>query len=159
MARSTHLIASTTYPIEINSKSTTIVLRFADGVDIDQIVNSINSGTSGNGLSLIFEKIKGYNIFPNVEVYLNLEKDDVPDEKSYVGSISLYGLKQSSAKSQGQAGSGHDKVFDVSKAFINFQGRPNWSTKVFRVSLVSSRPLPEKANLNIERVVLYYYEG
>ncbi len=159
--RVSQLIASNNINFRLKNDSRTFVIAFADNFDIDPILMKLRSDStrSGNNLSLHFENLKGNNFLPVIEVYLNLDRENKPEETNYVGSMALYGLKESSTVSDEHDGSGQDWKFDVGQVFNKVRGQSNWSKKQFKLTLIPYHPLPIEAVLTIGRIELYFNEN
>ncbi|TWJ03199.1 hypothetical protein JN11_00736 [Mucilaginibacter frigoritolerans] len=134
----------------------TIVIDFVNHNDIDESLSQFRSTgfNSGHSLSLLFENMRGNDLVPVIDIYLNLDQEDKSEEKNYVGSMALYGLGESSAND----GAGQDRVFDVGEVFSQLHNQPNWSDSQFKLTLIPSRSPNKDALLTIERIALYYYQ-
>jgi hypothetical protein len=161
MYRVSQLIASNNADFSLKNDSRTIVISFMNNYDIDPILVKLRSAdlNSGSNLSLHFEHLTGNNFLPVIEVYLNLDNENEPKETNYVGSMALYGLKESSRVSHGHVGSGQDWTFDVGEVFNKVRGQSNWSTKQFKLTLIPYQPLSTKAVLTIGCIELYFNEN
>ena len=161
MYKTSKLIASTNTNFELKNDSQTIVIDFVDNSDIDSLLLQLRSAGfySGKTLSLHFEKMKGNNGLPNIDVYLNLDQEKRPKEKNFVGVIALYGLGESSTPSPEYDGSGQHLVFDVGEVFSKVRSQSNWSEKQFKLTLLPYHPLPPDAYLTIGCIDVYFYES
>lgn len=160
MYRITTLIAATTNDALLKNDFCTVGITFINNCDIDSILMQIrlDNIVSGKTLSLHFENLRGNDVLPVIDVYLNLEQESTPREKNYIGSLGLYGLPESSTDSSELYGSGQHRVFDVSRVFNKVRNQSNWSKKNFGVTLISNNLLPINAALTIGRISLYFNE-
>jgi hypothetical protein len=161
MYRVSKLIASASVNFSLKNDSGTIVIDFINNCDIDSLLMELSSDDFdlGNCLSLHFENLKGNDLLPVVDVYLNLYDECVPNEKNYVGAMALYGLSESSTESHEHDGSGQHRVFDVSQVFSTVCSQCNWSKKHFKLTLVPYHSLQIDASLTIGRIALYFNES
>jgi len=161
MYKTSTLIASTHTSFRLKNDSNTIVIDYEENCDIDSLLLQLHStgSSSGKNLSLHFEKLKGDDGLPNIDIYLNLEQPNSPNEKNYVGTLSLYGLGGSSTPSPGYGGSGQSMVFDAGEVFSKVRKQSNWSKKQFKLKLMPERSLPTGAKLTIGRIGLYFHES
>jgi hypothetical protein len=151
--RTSQLIASTSSSFQLRNDSRTIVVDFKKGYNIDSLLKQLHSGDSKKSLSLHLQHIKGSEVLPPIDVYLNLEHGNEPNDSNYVGSMGLYGLPESSEHD----GSGQDKIFNVGPVFSRVRDQRNWSDKQFKLTLFPVSPLP--GPVTIGRVALYYFES
>jgi hypothetical protein len=133
-----------------------ITISFVNHNDIDESLSQFRSVgfNSGHSLSLLFENMRGNDLIPVIDIYLNLDKEDKPEEENYVGSMALYGLGESSAND----GYGQDRVFDVGEIFSKVNKQANWSDSRFKLTLIPDRSSTKDADLTIGRIALYYYQ-
>ena len=151
------LIGSTnsTFTLKSESGRHSVTVDFVHGPEADTILRQLCSDglRSGSGLSLHFEHLRSDDPLPAIDVYLNLENVNTPDEKNYIGSMGLYGIVESTVD-----GTGQDRIFDVGAVFIRVCLQSNWSPEKFSLTLIPSRPLAPETELSIGRIALYYYE-
>ena len=161
MYRVSQIIASTKSNFLWKNDSHTIVVGFMDDCNIDSLLKQLssNGSHSGKNLSLRFENLKGNDLLPVIDIYLNLEQENTPKEKNYVGSMGLYGLAESSIESPGHDGSGQHRIFDVGQVFNSVCTQANWSEKQFKLTLMPYNSLSTDATLAIGRILLYFYES
>jgi hypothetical protein len=154
------LIASTNNSFALKNDSSTIAIDFMNDYDIDPLLLQLHSDGfhSGKLLSLHFENLRGNDLLPVIDIYLNLDEENKPKETNYVGSMALYGLGESSTVSHKHDGYGQDRIFDAGKVFSKVRRQTNWSKKKFNLTLISNHPLPADATLVIGRIALYYNE-
>ena len=150
--RTSQLIASTSSSFQLRNDSRTIVVDFKKEYNIDSLLKQLHSG-SNKSLSLHLQHIKGSDVLPPIDVYLNLEQGNEPNDSNYVGSMGLYGLPESSEN----GGTGQDKIFNVGPVFSRVRAQRNWSGKQFKLTLLPISPLP--GPITIGRVALYYFES
>jgi hypothetical protein len=152
------LIASTSISFLLKNDSRTIVIDFMNNFDIDSLLMQLHSDGfhSDKNLSLHFDNIKGNDLLPVIDIYLNLEQENRPKENNFVGSMALYGLGESSVKTHEHDGAGQHRVFDVGQVFNKVRSQSNWDKKQFSVTLIPYHSLPVEATLTIGRVALYF---
>lgn len=161
MYRASQLIAATDKPFTMKGDPRTIVVGFVNNLDINSILVQLPSNGTGpdNNLSLNFEHITSNDTVPVIDIYLNLDGPGAQTGQNYVGPMSLYGLAESSAKSDGHDGGGQLRIFDVSGVFRGISKQPNWLNKQFSVTLTPSQSLPDGASLTIGRITLYFNQS
>ena len=155
------LIASTNKASTLNNYSRTVILDFINDYDIDTLLTQSGSNELrlDSNLSLHFENLMGNDSLPVIDIYLNLENENVPNDDNYAGSMALYGLSESSAESHEHDASGQNRVFDVAKVFKTVCEQSNWSKKQFSVTLIPNRSFSNKTDLTIGRVALYFHKS
>jgi tyrosinase len=161
MYRISKLIASTNASFSLKNNSQTVAVTFLENWNIETLLLQIDSQSSGSAknLSLHFENIRGNDLLPVIDVYLNLERENMPEENNYVGSMGLYGLGESSTPSQEHDGAGQERLFDVGAVFARVHSQSNWSNKQFNLTLIPNHSLMADAILTIERITLYFNES
>lgn len=153
--RSSQLIASAHVDFSLKNDARTITIDFRDDSATKAILQQLHSPDflSRFNLSLHFENLKGNDVLPVIDVYLNLENEFLPEETNYVGSMALYGIVESSTASAEHDGSGQHRIFNAGQAFVNAYNQSNWSEKQFKLTLIPSDGFVEDA-LVIGRVVV-----
>lgn len=161
MYSASQLIASASVNFSLKNDSHTIVVDFKDNCDIGSLLKQHGSDglNSGKNLSLHFENLRGNDLLPVIDIYLNLGDERAPTDKNYVGAMALYGLGESSAESGEQHGAGQHRVFDVSRVFHTVSSQLNWSEKQFKLTLIPNHSLPKDAILTIGSITLYFNES
>ncbi len=154
------IIASTSNNFELKNDSHTIVIDFMNNFDINSLLILFHSSGfhSRNTLSLHLENISGSGSLPVIDIYLNLNQENLPNEKNHVGSMALYGLSASSNKSIEHSTSGQNRIFDVAHVFNEVRNQSNWSKKKFKLTLIPYRSLSMGTILTIGRVALYFHQ-
>ena len=161
MYHASQLIASSDNNFRLMNESRTVICDFTDDSNIDFILTQFRSNNQGprGRLSLHIENITGDGMLPVIDIYLNLERENEPAEKNYLGSMALYGLSESSAKTSENDGAGQERVFDAGQVFNKMHNQSNWSDNQFRLTLIPARPIPKDASLTIGRVALYFHQS
>jgi hypothetical protein len=131
------------------------VIGFMNNCDIGSILMQFTSDgpNPGKNLSLHFENLRGNDLLPVIDVYLNLGQGEAPNDKNYAGSMALYGLGENSD------GPGLHEIFDVSGVFLKVRSQSNWSEKQFTLTLIPNSSLPNDAILTIGSITLYFNES
>jgi hypothetical protein len=157
MFRNSQLIASSHKNLSFKNDRHTIVVKFINNFDIASLLIQFNSNKfhSRNNLSLHFENIQGNDSSPVIDVYLNLEQENISKIKNYVGTMSLFGLEESSMNSKDHKGKGQHRIFNIEEVFRKVYHQKNWSDKQFILTLISYKSLPADAKLTIGLVTLY----
>jgi hypothetical protein len=156
MFRVSQPLASANVNFSLKNDSQTIVVDFMNNYDIDAL---LWRNYPGDIFSLHFENLRGNDLLPVIDVYMNLEDERAPEDKNYVGSMALYGLSDSSANSKAPHGPGQHRVFDVGQVFRNVSSQSNWSKKQFSLTLIPYRSLPPNAILTIGLITVYFNES
>lgn len=161
MYHASQLIASSDINFRLMNESRTIIVDFTNDGNIDLILTQFSPNSAGprGRLSLHFENITGDGMLPVIDIYLNLERENEPAEKNYLGSMALYGLSESSVKSTEHDGEGQERIFDAGPIFIKMHQQSNWSNDQFKLTLIPARPIPNDASLTIGRVALYFHQS
>lgn len=161
MHRSSQLIASAGSSFVFTNESRSIVLHFIKQFDVSEVLRKIRTNIPhpGNSLTLHFENIKGSDVYPVIDIYMNLEKEDSPSAAKYVGSMALFGVKQSSAVSGNKEGAGQHRVWDADEVMKRVSSQPDWSNDHFRLTLIPNGVLRKDSKLLISKIALYYTES
>ena len=161
MYHASQLIASSDINFRLTNESRTIIVDFTSDDNIDFILTQFRSNRPDfrGRLSLHFENMTGDGMLPVIDIYLNLESENEPAEKNYLGSMALYGLSESSAKSSEHDGAGQERIFDAGQVFTKVYNQSDWSDNQFRLTLIPARPIPKDASLTIGRVALYFHQS
>lgn len=151
------LIASANVNFLLKNDARTIVVDFLDNSFVDALLKQLPSSdfSATYELLLHFENITGNDLLPVIDVYLNPERENAPEEKNFVGSMALYGLGERSTPSKEHDGSGLHVILKAGRPFCEASRHLNWSAKQFRLTLVPASSLPADAILKIGRVALY----
>lgn len=153
------LIASTRQPFSLEGGERTMYVHFAEDSDIDALLDKLSSANDHRAkLSLHLDQLRGNDLLPVIDIYLNLPDEASPAADNYAGSMGLYGLTESSAITATNDGVGQHRIFDVGDLFCKLRHQPGWSHELFRLTLVPARTLAIDAALTIGRVDLYYTE-
>jgi hypothetical protein len=155
------LIATTNSKHTLKKGNNTIVVDLLKDFDIDTLLQELRTSefSTKSSLSLRLEQLQGNDLLPIIDIYLNLEQKNLPNELHYVGSMGLYGLGESSTASNEQDGYGQNKIFDVGMVFDEVYKQSNWSKKHFELTLIPSLPLQRTAQLTIGRIALFFHKG
>ena len=161
MYHASQLIASSDINFRLTNESSTIIVDFTSDDNIDFILTQFRSNRPDfrGRLSLHFENMTGDGMLPVIDIYLNLERENEPAEKNYLGSMALYGLSECSAESSEHDGAGQERIFDVGQIFTKIYNQSNWSDDQFKLTLIPARPIPKDASLTIGRVALYFHQS
>lgn len=151
------IIASSNGSFSLKEDTHSIIVDFLDNSYVDALLKKLpfSDFLSAYDLSLHFESITGNDQLPNIDVYLNPERENAPKEKNYVGSLALYGLGERSTPSKEHDGSGLHVILKANRPFNEASHQINWSDRQFRLTLIPASALPSDAILTIGRVSLY----
>lgn len=136
----------------------TIQVPFLDAHPIRKSLQKLeNSELKSSILSLQLLHIRGEDVFPVIDVYLNVAESYSPE--LYLGSLALFGLRKSSDPNAEQGGIGLHEIMDVTNVFMRAKQENNWSYSSFTLSFVSRSPVAENSFFYIERIKLIQLPG
>jgi tyrosinase len=114
-----------------------------------------NTGNKPPMTILHFENVTGKGVPPIHDIYLNVPEDGGNKESYYAGSISFFGVEDSSTPSVHQSGSGQHYALDISELMNKLRTLPNWNEQQLTISIEPTRPLDNNATVKIGRISLY----
>src|SRR5215469_13224794 len=120
--RVSELVASTNKVLILDNGRRSFDVDFLNNSFVDSVLTRLCSPglPADSGLSLHFEHLRSDESLPVIDIYLNLERIDRPDNKNYVDSMSLYGIVESTVE-----GSGQDRVYEMEEVFARVCGQAN----------------------------------
>ena len=121
----------------------------------EDVLESLESAGTPPTTYLHFENITGKGVPPIHDVYINAPGDDGDKEAHYAGSLSFFGVEESSIPSVHQAGSGQHYALDVTRLMTKLRSSPNWKENELDVSLEPAQETPADGTVTIGRISLY----
>lgn len=140
----------------LRSGPSTLEIRFTDTPAAHSVLQQLAFSSTVSALSLRILHIRGYHVFPLIDVYLNA-KNAPFDERLQVGSMALYGLRGSSTADSKNPGTGLHESWDVTHVFEIAARQKNWSYHSFTLTFVPQHAFPEGAELSFERIELVVF--
>ncbi len=104
---------------------------------------------------LHFEHITGKGVPPIHDVYINTVENDGNKEAHYAGSLSFFGVEESSVANVHQSGSGQHYALDVTALMDSLKSLPNWNAQRLDISIEPSKPMDANTSVTIGRISLY----
>ena len=149
----------TSAKLHIKGFPTTVRVPFTENLSAQEVLNQLVSRSApAPQLSLRLKHIRGFDVFPIIDVYLNAENGPYP-ESLLLGSLALYGLRNSSVPGPSHPGVGMHEAWEVGEAFNRANRLHNWSDRYFTLTFDSALPFPEGTELTVEGIELYWLRG
>lgn len=142
--------------VTLHSGPSTVEVPFTNSPAAQTVLSQIAGFSQVPKLSLRMLHIRGFDVFPLINVYLNAEKNPF-DEALLIGSLALYGIRGSSTADSKSSGAGLNESWDVTGVFKTAIQQKNWSYRSFTLTFVPQHPFPEHAELSFERIELVVF--
>ncbi len=104
---------------------------------------------------LKLENIQGKGAAPIYNIYLNASGDVQEDDDHLAGSVSLFGMENSSTASTHSSGSGLNLEIEVTDLMNKLRSMPNWNDDQLEVSMVPRRAKEKDVEISIGKISLY----
>ena len=137
------------------SRAQTIVKLTPEGQrTLGSLVSGASTGTPESSVYLGLENIRGDLDATVLAAYLNLPEGARPgDHRNLLaGSVGLYGLARASVSGNENGGQGLTFYLDISRIVIETKSP---DAEQIRVTIVSTRPLPDSVTLVIGRISIF----
>jgi hypothetical protein len=140
----------------LQKRPTKIEVYFKQTNRVKSILEQLSESKTSLNASFIleFSNIKGTEIAPLIDVYLNATEVENA-ENILLDQMALYGLKSYSSKNNNDESHGLSEVWEVGDALKKARNKNNWSNEQFTLTLAAPK-LASDLSLTVERISLFY---
>lgn len=153
------LLGASPEPLEMRGSRAQTVVRLnpAGQRTLATLRSGASAGKPTSSVYLGLEDIRGDFDAAVLAAYLNLPEGARPGDHPNLdaGSVGLYGLSRASVPDNENGGQGLTFFLDISRIVMDLLAANLSDTEEIRVTLVSTRPLPDSVLLTIGRISLF----
>jgi tyrosinase len=157
--RQTELLGASDGPLVVKGRTSQTTVKLDSSIRrkvIHSLVNASQTALPDN-VYLKLENVRGTFDASVLGVYVNLPNDAKPrdSQKFLAGNVSLFGLRGASAKDGQHGGEGLTFLLNVTRVVDSLYLDKQLDVGALSVTIVPSRPLPDKADITVGRISLY----
>jgi tyrosinase len=159
LPKDAQVLGGTSEPLSVRGFGTSTFVSLANE-QTDRLLVSLREPTIklvSFRIYVALQGIRGTNDATILSLFINLPEGAKPSEnpQNLVGSEALYGLRRASSRSAKSTGGGLASMKDSTQVIHRLVASDRLDTGRVRVSLVPAKPLAEKTEITIERLMFF----
>jgi tyrosinase len=157
--RQTELLGASAGPLLIGERGTQTSIRLDTGVRRKAVASLARATATAlpDKAFLKLENVRGNFDATVLDVYANLPHDEQPDDdgRLLAGHVALFGERQATVRDGQHAGEGLSFILDITPIIDRLHVANALDRDSLQVNISPNRPLPEGAEVQVERISVY----